>query len=265
MEKNASNQSIDRMFQILETMTFTGRPMRLNDIAEKSGIPASTAMRILNAMIENGYANQNAETQLYSLSYKFLWVGNSIRENLSLNQLLHPYLQEIAKRTNLSTALAVQNGDTVTYVDEVIATHQMIRVYHHLGQSFPLYTTACGKVFLSGMSRNDRNRYYQKESLTPLTPKTLCSRAELEADLEKILTLGYAVNDEEGVLGMRCIALPVNSSNGEIFATISISGTIYQITQESIPLLASTMRSVLAKLYEECRPIFSHMQTAELL
>ena len=85
MEKNASNQSIDRMFQILETMTFTGRPMRLNDIAEKSGIPASTAMRILNAMIENGYANQNVETQLYSLSYKFLWVGNSIRENLSLN------------------------------------------------------------------------------------------------------------------------------------------------------------------------------------
>lgn len=54
MEKNPSNQSIDRMFQIIEAMAFTGKPMRLNDIAKKSGIPASTAMRILNAMIENG-------------------------------------------------------------------------------------------------------------------------------------------------------------------------------------------------------------------
>lgn len=71
-------------------MAFTGKPMRLNDIAEKSGIPASTAMRILNAMIENGYASQNEETQLYNLSYKFLWVGNSIRENLSLNQASPP-------------------------------------------------------------------------------------------------------------------------------------------------------------------------------
>ena len=114
MEKNPSNQSIDRMFQIIEAMAFTGKPMRLNDIAEKSGIPASTAMRILNAMIENGYASQNEETQLYNLSYKFLWVGNSIRENLSLNQLLHPYLQEISKRTALGSALAVLNGDTIT-------------------------------------------------------------------------------------------------------------------------------------------------------
>ena len=265
MEKNPSNQSIDRMFQIIEAMAFTGKPMRLNDIAEKSGIPASTAMRILNAMIENGYASQNEETQLYNLSYKFLWVGNSIRENLSLNQLLHPYLQEISKRTALGSALSVLNGDTITYVDEVIDTRQMLRVYHQLGHSFPLYITACGKIFLSGMSAGERSRYYQRENLIAQTPKTLCTRAELESDVEKVLTLGYAVNDEEGLLGMRYIALPVNSSDGRIFAAISISGTIYQITHDNIPLLASTMRQVLAKLYEDCRPIFSSMLTAELL
>ena len=115
------------------------------------------------------------------------------------------------------------------------------------------------------MSAGERSRYYQRENLIAQTPKTLCTRAELESDVEKVLTLGYAVNDEEGLLGMRCIALPVNSSDGRIFAAISISGTIYQITHDNIPLLASTMRQVLAKLYEDCRPIFSSMLTAELL
>lgn len=265
MKKTSSNQSIDRMFRILETLAVTGRAMRLNDIAEKSSVSASTAMRILNAMIENGYVYQNPETQLYGLTYKLLWAGTAIRENLSLNQLLHPYLAEIARQTGLSSALSVRNGDAVTFVDEVVSTSHMVRIYHHLGQSFPLYSTASGKVFLSGMPQEERERYYKANHLVPVTPKTLYTPQALETAMEKIQSLGYAVDDEEALLGMRCVALPVNISNGEVFAVISISGTIYQVTAENIPLLAATIQNVLAKPYEECRPVFSQLQASELL
>ncbi len=261
----ASNQSIERMFRIIETMASVGRPIRLNEIAEKSKVSASTAMRILNAMIDSGYASQDQETQLYSLSYKFLWIGNSLRENLSLCQLIRPYLQEISRRTNLSCALAVRNGDGVTYVDEVIAVQQMLRVYHHLGRTYNLYGNACGKLFLASFSKAELNQYFQRYEFEPTTPKTISNRTDLERNLEQIRKNGYSFNDEEVMLGMRCIAFPLLSSDGEIFAAISISGTVHQITLDSSNVLISTVQSIIDRLYEECRPVFSKLQVSEIM
>lgn len=253
-EKNASNQSIEKMFRIIETMAFTGKPMRLNEIADQSEVSSSTAMRILNAMIENGYAQQNQETYLYSLSYKFMELGNSYRENLSINQVMHPYLQEITRRTGVSCAISVRNNFHITYIDEVVSTRQMLRVHHYLGKSFQMYVTACGKVFLSDFSRAELNRYFQQEKLTALTPKTLCTRESLEQDLIQIRKQGYAVNNEEAALGMRCIAFPLRNSRKELFAVLSISGTVYQIPSDMIPALAETIQSILEKFSLECRP-----------
>ncbi len=264
-EKNSSNQSIDRMFSIIEVMASSGKPMRLNEIAERSGVAASTAMRILNALCDNGYASQNEETYLYSLSYKFIWIGSQIRESLTLNKLLRPYLDEISRRLNLSCALGTLNDIAVTYVDEVIATQQMLRVYHHLGQAHPLYANACGKLFLSSFSKADLNRYYRQTQLTPFTPRTLSTRDALEKDLARIRECGYSVNDEERILGMRCVAVPLLSSDGKPFVGISVSGTSFQIARENIPLVAATVQSVVDKIYEECRPVLSLLQSGELL
>ena len=264
-EKASSNQSIDRMFSIIEVMAMAGKPMRLNEIAERSGVAASTAMRILNALADNGYASQNEETYLYSLSYKFLWIGNRIRESMTLNKLMRPYLNELTRRLNLSCALGVLNDNSITYIDEVVATQQMLRVYHHLGQAHPLYANACGKLFLSSFSRADLNRYLRQVTLEPFTPRTLCTREDLEQDLNAIRARGYSINDEEGMLGMRCVAVPLLTSNNLPFAGISVSGTIHQITRENVPMVAATMQSVVDKVYEECRPILSELQADELL
>lgn len=262
---NSSNQSIDRMFSIVEVMASTARPMRLNEIAEQSGISASTAMRILNALIENGYASQDEETFLYSLSYKFMMIGNSLRENLSINQLMGPYLSELSKRVGLSCAIGIRSGYSLVYINEVISTQQMLRVYHHLGNSNPMYANACGKLFLSRMSKQEFSQYLKQTNLTPFTPKTLISKQALEENLKEIRNQGFAVNDEEGTPGMRCIALPVESSGGELIAGMSISGTIYQITSEAIPLISSTGKDVLQKMYNECEPVLSQISAGELL
>ena len=253
VEKSTSNQSVDKMFSIIETMALRGSPMRLNDIAEKSNVSTSTAMRILNALIANGYALQDEETSLYSLSYKFMWIGNSIQEKLSLNQLLHPYLKEITRRTGISCALALCNGTTLVYVDEVVARQQMVRVHHYLGKPFPLYNTACGKVFLSSFTDAEFNMYVREETFKATTPRTLCTPDELRENIRQIREVGYGYNDEEVIPGMRCLAFPLFDSEGQIFAGISLSGTTYQITNENKVALVDSVNRVLAKMYEECR------------
>lgn len=253
VEKNTSNQSVDKMFSIIETMAFRGSPMRLNDIAEKSGVSTSTAMRILNALIANGYAFQDEETSLYSLSYKFMWIGNSIQENLSINQLLRPYLKEITRRTGISCALALNSGNSLVYVDEVVAQQHMVRVHHYLGKPFPLYNTACGKVFLSGFSDEEFSKYIRQESFHPTTPRTICTPDELRQNVNQVKALGYAFNDEEAIPGMRCLAFPLLNSEGFVFAGVSLSGTTYQITKENKDALVDSVNRVLSKMYEECR------------
>lgn len=256
-EKTISNQSIQKMFQIIEAMAQECCPVRLNDISEKCGLSPSTTLRILNTLIQNGYASQNAETSLYSLSYRFVWIGNCIRENLSLNQLMRPYLQNVSKKIGVSSALSIPQDDHVVYIDEVIPARQMLRIYHHLGALNPMYATAAGKVFLSRYSKGELNRYLLHHELSGFTPHTISTREELESQLDQIRSNGYAVNDEESLLGMRCISVPVYGSGDRVIASISISGTIYQLAKEKLPMLTSLMLSMSEQLHKECQPVLS--------
>lgn len=259
VEKNSSNQSVDKMFSIIEAMASRGTPMRLKDIAEKSQVSPSTAMRILDALIANGYANQDAETSLYALSYKFLWIGNSIRENLELNQLLHPYLKQISRRTGVSSALALRNGYTLVFVDEVVVQQNMVRVKHYVGKPFPLYNVACGRVFLGGFSESELNEYIRYEDMQPITPRTVCTPEDLRRQVRDARQQGYAYNDEEIIPGLRCLAFPIYAPDGHVFAAISISGTTFQINNENKAALVDAVNQVLAKFYEECRYALPHI------
>ena len=263
-KSSASTQGITRFFTVVETMTAIGRPARLQDIAQQSDASPSTVMRILNAMIENGYAVQNPETQFYSLSYKFLQISNSIRENLTINSLIHPYLYKITSRTDISSALAIRVGSTLTYIDEVVTQSSMIRVHHHLGKQFPLYSTAAGKLFLSEMSAVELNKYFIEENMIPLTANTLTSRRKMEDALRDIKRNHYSYNNEEAALGMSCLAFPIYNSDGGLLAAISVSGTIYQINDNTVDDLVRDIKEVMDELNEKCRPVFTATNVADL-
>lgn len=257
LDTSSSNLSIDRMLRIIEVMSESGKPMRLNEIAEESGVSNSTAMRILNTLIANKYAKQNEETLLYSLTMKFLMVGTNIRENLPANQLIHPYLQEITTRLNLSCALAVLDADNagVVYIDECISAKQMLRVYHHLGHMHQLHVNASGKLFLSQFSKEALTSYCRRHKFEPLTPKSILTQSDLERCLRQVTEQGYSLNDEENMLGMRCFAVPIFDDKGTISASISISGTVHQIPLEQIPAMVTVVNSILDRFYEEYAPL----------
>lgn len=254
-DPNASNLSIDRMLRMVEVMAANGKPMRLNEISDASGVSASTGMRILNTLIEKEYAKQNQKTLLYSLTMKFLKIGTDIRENLSANQLLHPYLQEITKRMNFSCALAVQDDDSVVYIDESVSSKQMIRIYHHLGHRFPLHANASGKIFLSQFSKGELASYCRHHRLERYTPKTISSQENLSRELERTRRWGYSLNNEENMMGMRCFAVPIYNDKGRIVASVSISGTIFQLPMDQILSMVNVVNSILDQFYAEYAPL----------
>lgn len=252
-EKTLNNQSIEKLFQIIEVMADAGKPMRLNDISAACSVSPSTALRILNTIIGCGYALQNAETQMYSLSFRFLEIGNLLRVNTSLNQIMHPYLEEITRRTGICSALSICTTDGVVYVDEVSpsARVNMVQVNHYLGHAFPLNQTASGKIFLSRGSREEVQRYLSQHPLASATPNTITDRRLFEKELDKVREQGFALNNEESSFGLRCISIPVCTSSDALVASISISGTIYQISTESMPLLINLMKEIAERIRTE--------------
>lgn len=255
----AGNKAIMRLFRIIDFLARTGQPMHLNDISKSCDIPSSSAMRILNTAIDAGYVVQDQDTYLYYLSFKFVKIGNAIRSHASINQIIHPYLVRITRQTGLSSALGMRNGDKITFIDECISMDQMVIVTHQLGAAFPLHVTGAGKVFLSYFSRQELADYLSRNQLEQLTPRSIVSPEKLEKQLREARKNGYAIDDQESSLGMRCISFPVLTTDGRLLASISASGTIYQTSSKTMPVLVKTIREVLEEMHEETQPVLDNL------
>ena len=97
-----TNQSIEKSFLIIETMAREKEPMRLSDIALNTGIPSSTALRMINTLLNLGYINQDPTTSRYSLSLRFAYIGNCVTSQISIRDIAHPFLVELSKTCDIN-------------------------------------------------------------------------------------------------------------------------------------------------------------------
>lgn len=242
------NQSVEKAIQIIEIMAKEGGAMRLQDIAQKTDLPASTALRMVNTLLVYGYVNQNPETLRYSLSLKFAQIGSIVTSQVSLSQVAHPLLVELSRRCQESCCLAVEENMELIYTDVVDGPDNMLRIMQRIGKRAPLHSTGIGKLLLLNYSRDKLRELIRVKGLTPLTPNTACTEEALLDRLDKIRAQGYALDDEECELGARCVAAPVRDYTGRIVAGISISGPISRMTMEHIREVAPVVTGTAAQI-----------------
>jgi len=224
------------------------KPMKLQDIAVRCDIPASTALRLIHTLETCGYAVQDEITLCYSLTLKFAVIGNLVKEGVSLYQIAHPHIEQLSYRCKANVNLAVADHLEALYIDVADNTESPIKFSHTVGYRYPLYTIASGKVLLCGLSDKSLQKYLNETDFEPLTPKTICNKQAFLEELNIVKAQGYACNDEETCLGMRCIAVPVYGHDNEIIASIGMTGTIYQMSHEYmetlVPILKQTSEAV---------------------
>ena len=245
------NKSIEKVLQIITIMAENRGPMRLQDIAKKAELPESTTLRLVHTLVSNGFARQDPYNQYYSLSLKFAYIGSLIKSSIDLRNIARPYLIDLAKRCNTSSCIAVEEGRTVLFIDIVESTANDIKAVRHIGSHNPMYCTAIGKFFMLNYNSKQINEYISTNPLTPYTPKTITTKEDLINELEKVRVQGYSINDEEQVLGLRCIAAPIFDYNGKIVAGISITDTIFKITSENIEVFANAVKNTAEKISKE--------------
>jgi IclR family acetate operon transcriptional repressor len=200
----------------------SGHGMSLTEVAVVSGQTASTAYRILVTLQKHGIVDFSEPTQLWYVGVGAFRIGSTFLGRTSIVEQSRPAMQQVMTITGETANLAIVDRDEVIFLSQV-ETHEPIRAFFRPGTRGPVHASGIGKALLAYFSER-RTAEFLKTRLERFTPKTLVDSQLLLSELKHIRARGWAVDDEERTLGMRCVAAPVFNQFGEAVAGISISG-----------------------------------------
>lgn len=246
-------QSVDRALSILELISNYNEGLGITDISESLGLHKSTVHRLLGTLIYKGYVVQDQVSLKYKLTTKLFELGNKIIEGKDILEASKAHTEALMRRLNEVVHLVIRDGTDIVYIDKVEASDSfsMMRMASNIGRRSPLYSTSVGKAMLAFMDEEEVAEIWNASKIVKLTEKTITDFDEFMKELEKIRQLGYAEDDEENELGVRCIGAPIFNSWGEVEGAISISGPTIRITKEKIDEIAEEVKKCAYSISKE--------------
>lgn len=220
-DKATGARAIHRALAILECFETGPRELGINDLAKSLSLSPSTVHRIVRALVERGYLAQNEQSTRYTLGPTMIVLGQVTQRLFGLDRVV-PLLEEVGRRYGESVTFGMRDGASVVVLAQIDSTKPM-RFSHPPGTRLPLYASALGKALLAG-ARHVPAELRALGKLKALTPRTLHEHRVLSADLATTLSRGYAIDDEESVMGVRAVAAPVVGRGGEVIAALGIEG-----------------------------------------
>lgn len=228
-------QSVERTFDLLELMADAGGEVMLSDLAEASGLPLPTIHRIMRTLVSNGYARQQPSRR-YALGPRLIRLGETASR--ALGSWARPYLTELTEAIGETSNMAVLDGDQIVYVAQVPSPHSM-RMFTEVGRRVDAHATAVGKAMLANLRDEAVAQLLTRAGMRPATERTITTVPEMHEELGRIRKLGYALDDGEQEVGVRCYAVAIPDAPAG--AAISISGPEGRMTRvavdEVIPLM----------------------------
>jgi DNA-binding IclR family transcriptional regulator len=214
-------QVIERMMKLLEVLAQHPEPLGLKQIAQYTGLHPSTAHRILSSMSADRMVDR-VEPGSYRLGMRLLELGNLVKSRISVRELALPAMRELHAHTGETANLSVRHDDEIVYVERTSSGRSAMRVVHVIGARAPLHVTAAGKLFLLEEGFARLRDYAKRTGLAQHTKNTLTGLNLLERDLERIQRQGWATDNEEAELGVRCIGAGVRNDSGSLVAGLSV-------------------------------------------
>ena len=234
-------QSLARALAILNRLAAAEEGATLTEVAQQVGLSPSTAHRLLTTLEGERYVHFDAERRLWSVGVQAFVAGSGFLKTRSLAAAARPHMRALMEDGGETVNLAVEDGGEAVYLAQV-ECRQMMRAFARPGGRVPLHCSSVGKALLSAMGEAELARVLHRHGLARLTVKTVTSGAALREDLRAARARGYAVDDEENAVGLRCVAAVVFNEAAEPVAAMSLSGPMARIPDERIPVLGELVR-----------------------
>lgn len=228
-------RSVAKALMILDLLAAKQSDMSLGEIARELDLPKSTLHGLLSTMRDFGYVEQSPFDGRYRLGVRLFEIGNIVANNWDVRRVAAPYIQKLVDELGETVHLVILDKGEVLYIDKR-ESHQSLRIVSQVGMRLPAHCTGVGKVLLAYLSPGEVKRIIATRGLPRYTRNTITDPHRLEAELEKIRAAGYAVDNEEIMDSLRCVAAPLRNYEGKVCAAISVAGPVARLEGERFQL-----------------------------
>jgi IclR family transcriptional regulator, KDG regulon repressor len=209
----------------------------LTQLSHKLHLHISTVHRLLVNLVRQGYVDQNPAKGTYKLGYRMMRMGLKVLDRMDFRRVAEPLLSELSQKTQETVHLAILEGDHAVSIEKFHGPHP-VSLDAPLGAALPLHATGVGKALLAFQDEKRAAAIVRAASLPRLTAHTLTLLGELKRELARIREQGYAVDDEEAVIGLRCVAAPLFDHSGRAVAAFSVAGPASRVSPSRTPEIA---------------------------
>lgn len=240
-------QSVERAFALLEALARHGQPVGVSELAAERGLSLGTIHRLLRTLVNLGYVRQEP-SRTYALGPGFIRLGD--RATAGLAAWSRPLLEGVVAELGESVNLAALEGDRVVYIAHV-PSPQSMRMFTEVGSRVPAHSTGVGKAMLAGLDPEDVRSLVARTGLPAATEYTITDPDRLAAELELIASQGYALDEQEQELGVRCVAVGLPGDGPRL--AVSTSGPTSRMTDDVVHRAVHLLRGVALAIANEMK------------
>ncbi|MCF7934268.1 MAG: IclR family transcriptional regulator [Spirochaetia bacterium] len=222
---------LEKTFRVIEIISKHPDGIPFIDIVNTLQEPKSTIFRILHTLVEHNWIEKTRDQ--YTLGFMFIHYGLTTLSRKNLRTVARPVLERLTAQTHQTSHITVLSGTRSMMLDVCDSTSH-IKLPSQIGSLLPLYCTSHGKLFLAYSIKAPLEEALKDEEMVARTPNTITSIPELERELDRIRSRGYAIDELEYYSDIRCLAAPVWGPDGICIAAVGITATASSFTRDMI-------------------------------
>lgn len=238
---SASVGVISKVLRIFEVLQNSSAGLGLKGICDATGINKSTAHRFLRHLDREGYLLRS-EAGAYLIGPRLAQMSNCASKSATLQAVTRSIMADLWRSTQETVNLGVLDRGMLLYIDVMESPHDF-RLVSRIGTRRSLHVTALGKALAAFLPASQCERTLAAIVFQRVTPKSIPNMAQFRAELDKVRRQGYAVDNEEVLLGCRCISAPILNSENVAIAALSVSGPVTRVGMTQVPGLAKEVKA----------------------
>lgn len=250
--------ALEKALDVLEVIGQVPSGLSQSELADRLQLPRTTVYRLLATLISRGLLRRDPLRKVYCLGFRCFEMARQAYAMPDLAAAAAVEIRLLRDLTGETSYLAVLDGLDVLSLDRCDGAHSQ-RSSAILGQRKPVYCTSQGKAILSALGPQERESIVRDLALKALTPHTITNRRRLQAELDISASRGYAVDDEEIVLGVRCVGAPIVDSQGQVRGAISVAGPAYRLTRTRLDLLGPEVAEAARRIGAQLQSTSAHI------
>ena len=237
--------SVKKAFAILSAISSSKEGLGVSEIARGLNMAKSTVHGMTLALEEVGAVIRDPQTKRYRLGFTLFEVGRQAYSQIDLTTSARPVMEELMEKTQTSVFLGILNWDHVTVLD-IVESRQDLKITAPIGTTISLFAGAVGKVFLASMEAEQTKKIVESKGLPRFTENSIVDSELYYQELRRVRDKGYAVDDEEYILGVRAVASPILGL-GQLRSAIWVVGFKASLVEKKMKtLIKETQKAAVA-------------------